>query len=259
MLEFKDQMNTVIRLEKYPSRIISLVPSQTELLYDLGLDEEVVGITKFCIFPENWFTTKTRVGGPKSVDFEKIKALQPDLIIANKEENLKEEIEQLRQIAPVWISNIETLEQSIEMILGIGKLTNKIQESIQITNAIKLNFSKLENLKKYSCLYFMWKDPYMVAGKDTFINEMMNYFGGINLQKKNRYPIWDFPSDKTPELVLLSSEPYPFAEKHVPFFKEKYPTAKIVLVEGEYFCWYGSRLRDVPNYFEKIRKEIDEN
>lgn len=258
MLEFKDQLNNTIRLESFPRRIVSLVPSQTELLYDLGLEDEVVGITKFCIYPEVWFHSKDRVGGPKSVDFDKIRELKPDLIIGNKEENIKSEIEQLQEIAPVWLSDIETLDQAIEMILGIGEVTNRVKQSVEIANGIKHNFNTLNSKtnKKWTCLYFMWKDPYMTAGKDTFINEMIHYCGGVNLQTANRYPEWNFPEDCKPDVLLLSSEPYPFGEKHLPFFKEKYPESKIILVEGEYFCWYGSRLRAVPMYFEEISKQI---
>ncbi|HNR85568.1 MAG TPA: helical backbone metal receptor, partial [Taishania sp.] len=135
-MEFKDQMNQIVRLETVPRRIISLVPSQTELLHDIGLEEEVVGITKFCIFPERWFHTKNRVGGPKKLDIEKIKALQPDLILANKEENIESEINELKQFVPVWVSDIETLQQANEMILTVGEMVGKSAESQKIVREI---------------------------------------------------------------------------------------------------------------------------
>ena len=103
MYDFTDKLNRSITLFDKPLRIISLVPSQTELLYDLGLDEEVVGITKFCVHPDVWYRTKTRIGGTKTVNIEKVKSLSPTLIIANKEENTKSDIEALEKIAPVWI------------------------------------------------------------------------------------------------------------------------------------------------------------
>jgi len=255
-VEFKDQMNQIVRLETVPRRIISLVPSQTELLHDIGLEEEVVGITKFCIFPERWFHTKNRVGGPKKLDIEKIKALQPDLILANKEENIESEINELKQFVPVWVSDIETLQQANEMILTVGEMVGKSAESQKIVREIEANFSQLKHKNKWTCLYFLWKDPYMVAGNDTFITEMIRYCGGINLQQANRYPVWEFPEDVEPDVVLLSSEPYPFEQKHVAFFQEKYPNSKIILVEGEFFCWYGSRLRNVPAYFEEVNAII---
>ena len=118
---FTDQLGRKLILEKIPQRIISLVPSQTELLFDLGLEEEVVGITKFCIHPDSWFHSKTRIGGTKQFDFEKIKSLQPDLIIGNKEENDKEQIEELMKNFTVWMSDIKTLADACKMICEIGE------------------------------------------------------------------------------------------------------------------------------------------
>lgn len=258
MIESKDQMNTIIRLEYVPRRIISLVPSQTELLYDLGLDDEVVGITKFCIHPESWFHEKTRIGGTKNVQIEKVRELQPDLIIGNKEENTRADIEQLREIAPVWMSDIDTLEQSIEMILEIGKITDREKESVRLATSVQQKFTDLAQTitKKWTCLYFMWKDPYFTVGKNTFIDAMIECCGGINLQNETRYPEWDFSQDCSPDVILLSSEPYPFNETHRDFFKEKYPQSNIVLADGEYFSWYGSRLEKAPAYFEKLVKQI---
>src|ERR1700722_20147309 len=103
--QFTDQMGRTISVEWPVKRIISLVPSQTELLYSLGLADEVIGITKFCVHPKEWFHSKTRVGGTKKLDFEKIAALKPDLIIGNKEENEEVQIKQLMQDYPVWMSD----------------------------------------------------------------------------------------------------------------------------------------------------------
>lgn len=258
MIESTDQMNNLIRLEYFPCRIISLVPSQTELLYDLNLDNEVVGITKFCIHPDKWFHSKQRVGGTKNVNLEKVKDLQPDLIIGNKEENTQSDIEQLQKIAPVWMSDIDTLEHSIDMILEIGKLTNRITESESLVRLIQNNFEGLKQkvTKNWTCLYFMWKDPYFTVGKNTFIDDMIHRCGGVNLQMEVRYPEWDFSASISPDVILLSSEPYPFNESHIAFFLKKYPTAKIQLIDGEFFSWYGSRLEKAPDYFEQFLKEI---
>jgi ABC-type Fe3+-hydroxamate transport system substrate-binding protein len=258
MIKSTDQMNRTIRLEVIPRRIVSLVPSQTELLYDLGLEDEVVGITKFCIHPDVWFQQKQRVGGTKNVQIEKVRTLQPDLIIGNKEENTQADIEQLEEIAPVWMSDIDTLEQSIEMILEIGKITNRALESEHLVQSIQSNFKLLKQhiTKEWTCLYFMWKDPYFTVGKHTFIDAMIQECGGTNLQTQSRYPEWDFSLPISPDVILLSSEPYPFNESHLPFFQEKYPDSKVMLVDGEYFSWYGSRLEKAPVYFSEILKEI---
>src|SRR6478752_7115463 len=155
-----------------PKRIISLVPSQTELLYHLGLDDEVVGITKFCVHPQTWFRTKTRIGGTKNIDIEKIKALQPDLVIANKEENVKEQIEALQQFTTVYVSDISGLDDAKNMILAVGKLVEKTSETELLVNKIESKFSALENFKqnKKRTAYFIWQKPYMAAGGDTFIH-----------------------------------------------------------------------------------------
>ena len=108
-----------------PKRIISLVPSQTELLHYLGLEQETVGITKFCVHPKEWFNTKTRVGGTKAIKKDIIQQLQPDLIIANKEENVKEQVEDLAKDHPVWVTDVNDLESALQMINDIGELTGK--------------------------------------------------------------------------------------------------------------------------------------
>lgn len=258
MIESTDQLNTTIRLEHFPVRIVSLVPSQTELLYDLQLEEQVVGITKFCIHPDQWFQSKQRVGGTKNVHIEKVRELQPDLIIGNKEENTQADIELLREIAPVWMSDIDTLEQALEMIIEIGKLTNRISESEHIADVIRINFEHFRPTitRKWTCLYFMWKDPYFTVGTNTFIHAMIEECGGINLQTKPRYPEWDFSQSVSPDVILLSTEPYPFNESHLAFFREKYPTSTLLLADGEYFSWYGSRLEKAPAYFKQLLTTI---
>src|SRR5215472_11297728 len=123
-------------LNKTPQRIISLVPSQTELLYDLGLDEEVVGITKFCVHPEKWFKTKTRVGGTKNIDTQKILSLKPDLLIANKEENVKGQIDALQKFTQVYISDVKNFADAISMISAVGKLVGKEFKSTTLIKEI---------------------------------------------------------------------------------------------------------------------------
>src|SRR3954454_13457271 len=140
MFAYTDQLGREIELLRYPpNKIISLVPSQTELLYDLGLDEEIIGITKFCVHPEHWFKNKERVGGTKNVNIENIQSLKPDLIFANKEENVKEQIEQLETIAPVWISDITTFEDALQMIKCIGEITNTTSKAETLITQIIAN------------------------------------------------------------------------------------------------------------------------
>lgn len=253
---YTDQTGATLQLTDTPKRIISLVPSQTELLFDLGLNEEVVGITKFCIHPTEWFRNKTRIGGTKDVKLDRVAALEPDLIIANKEENVKEQIESLREIAPVWTSDISNLDESLEMIKQIGSIVGKELEASSIIQKIENDFLKLEqqliDQKKRSCLYLIWKDPYMSVGGDTFIHDMLHRAHFTNLlANTTRYPEVSVETIQllSPELIFLSSEPYPFKDKHIAELQAVLPTSKILLVDGEMFSWYGSRIMHAPAYF----------
>ena len=260
---FTDQMNQIIRLESTPKRIISLVPSQTEFLHDIGLHEEVVGITKFCIHPEAWFQTKKRVGGTKNVDFDKVKALKPDFIIGNKEENTKEDIEALKQIAPVWMSDIFNLEDALEMMTSIGDICNKQTETDAIVQRIKaaakdlLAETKLLE-KRRNVAYLIWKDPYLVAAKNTFIDELLKYLELDNFfEDQERYPEWKPDANKAPDVIFLSSEPYPFQEKHAAEIRVQLPNSRVYLVDGEMFSWYGSRLQWSFDYFKSLKSELN--
>ncbi|MBO9730938.1 MAG: ABC transporter substrate-binding protein [Chitinophaga sp.] len=253
---FTDQLNRQITLEHPPQRIISLVPSQTELLYTLGLDKEVVGITKFCVHPSTWFREKTRVGGTKNVHADRIAALSPDLIIANKEENLEADILPLMQKYPVWVSNIQTLEDAYQMIAGVGTLTNRAAAAADLVAQIKAGFAALPvRPTPLRTAYFIWRDPWMVAGGDTFIHEMLQACGLQNVfGELLRYPSItpEQLADSGCELILLSSEPYPFKEKHIAELQSIVPAARIHLVDGEMFSWYGSRLREATTYFSTL-------
>jgi ABC-type Fe3+-hydroxamate transport system substrate-binding protein len=247
-----DQIGFQFELKSAPQRIISLVPSQTELLYDLGLDDRVVGITKFCIHPKEWFETKNRVGGTKTVNFEKIAALKPDIIIANKEENSQAEIEALQKLYPVYTSDIYNLTDSLLMMEAIGEITNTSAKAKQIVNQINDDFEALIPLKiPQSVLYFIWKTPYMTIGKDTFINDLLIRCGFKPIEIGNRYPeiTKEQIKEMKPNFIFLSSEPYPFKENHLNEFEKISPTSKVILVDGEMFSWYGSRLIKAKHYF----------
>lgn len=254
-------MNETIRLSDKPSRIVSLVPSQTELLFDLGLEDEVIGITKFCIYPEKWFQSKTRIGGTKNVDLEKVKALKPDLIIGNKEENSLEDIVQLRKIAPVWMSDILNLEDALNMIVEVSKLVGKSKEgetlSLEIQSGFDglLNFVSEDNWPMKNVLYSIWNDPLMAVGKKTFVDDILQRCGLINVIEETRYPTVDIETI-APELVFLSSEPFPFNEKHQKEYENYFSNAKVILVDGEMFSWYGSRLKKAPQYFINLLRRI---
>ena len=247
-------------LSHLPRRIISLVPSQTELLVDLGLEHVIVGITKFCIHPDHLRNTKTIIGGTKNFNFSLINQLQPDLIIGNKEENYKEGIELLQKKYLVWISDIETLEDALEMIQKVEELTGKEIQASAITEKITINFNRyIPKINTKRVAYFIWQHPYMVAASHTFIDDMLCRCGFINVfSQLNRYPQINEEqlAASKPELIFLSSEPYPFKEKHLTQFQQICPEASIKLVDGEMFSWYGSRLLHSSFYFKELIESL---
>jgi len=256
-MKFTDQLNNTIELSQAPKRMVCLVPSITELLAYFKLESEVVGITKFCFEPNSWFKSKVKIGGTKTIDIAAIKALKPDLIIANKEENNKAQIEQLQKEFTVWISDIFTLEDAIDMIEKLGSICDKTVEATHLNKNITAVFERLK-AKKPSLLkaaYFIWDKPLMVAANNTFINNMMQFAGFKNVFKNlNRYPTINEEQLKTanPNVLLLSSEPFPFKAKHIKKYQRILPKAKIILVDGTMFSWYGSRLAKAPRYFLEL-------
>lgn len=247
-------MGNQVELQFPPKRIVSLVPSQTELLYDLGLRDEVVGITKFCVHPNDWFRSKTRIGGTKQLNLNKIRLLKPDLIIANKEENDKQQVEALLADTPVWISDIKTVDDALEMIRRVGEIVDRKAAGEQIADSIGKGFAELPKsteIKKVA--YLIWYQPWMAAGNDTFIHHMLTSLGWQNVyDTEARYPETDLHKlkDKSPDIVLLSSEPFPFKEKHIAIIREVLPNTEIQLVDGEMFSWYGSRMIKAVSYFQ---------
>jgi ABC-type Fe3+-hydroxamate transport system substrate-binding protein len=254
-----DQLGRSIKLASSPKRIISLVPSQTELLFDLGLDAEVVGITKFCVHPNHWFKSKTRVGGTKNYDFDKIKLLNPDLIIGNKEENEQNQMQELMKIYSVWMSDVRSLTQAFEMINSVGQLVNKTEKANDLIRKIALEFISLKKLPLKKCAYLIWKKPFLCAGSDTFIDALLQENNLVNcFQNMGRYPevtAIDLQAAQA-DVIFLSSEPYPFKEKDIPELQEICPNAKILCVDGELFSWYGSRLLRSPSYFSNLLKAL---
>ena len=254
---FKDQCGREVIIPDFPQRIISVVPSQTELLYDLDLGERVAGITKFCIHPDEWFRSKPRIGGTKNLNLKDIASLKPDLIIANKEENTRGELESLAGNFPVWISDVKTLDEAKEMILHVGEITASEEKAEKLSNYIGSAFNSMQPLDpQLRALYLIWRNPWMAVNSDTFIHDMMRICGLENCTAGAmlRYPVITEEEIRAmnPDLILLSSEPFPFADKHIDELKKIYPAARIGLVDGESFSWYGSRLCISPFYLQKL-------
>jgi ABC-type Fe3+-hydroxamate transport system substrate-binding protein len=256
---YTDQLGRTIELNAIPNRIVSVVPSQTEFLYDLGV--HVVGITKFCIHPKVWFEEKPKVGGTKNLNLEKIRSLQPDLIIANKEENTQADIEALAAEFPVYISDINTLPDALEMMEVLAVMLDRKEAGAILRERLEQAFAHLKaalgnRIKPTERVaYVIWKDPWMVAGSQTFIDAMLQAGGFENaFADLERYPVvsLDELEARNCDRVFLSSEPYPFKETHVEGLQERFGKNTVQLVDGELFSWYGTRLVHTPAYLESL-------
>ena len=258
--QFIDQMLKEVIVDVPPQRIVSLVPSITELVCYLDRIDELVGITKFCVKPKETLNDKERIGGTKTLHLDQIKSLSPDLIIANKEENEQHQIEELSKSHPTWVSDVNTLNEALEMILALGEVLDNTKGSVQLASEIQQKFDRLRSFSgNIRSAYFIWNKPYMVAGNSTFVNDLMQRAGFTNIfSNLERYPNIN-ESDivkKSPKVIFLSSEPYPFKEEHRAQFMKLCPEAKVLLVDGEMFSWYGSRLLEAPDYFLKLYSEL---
>lgn len=256
-MQYPDQLGRLVEFNFPPQRIISLVPSQTELLFDLSVADRVVGITKFCVHPGEWANSKATVGGTKNFKFDVIEKLKPDLIIGNKEENYEEGIAQLAAKFPVWMSNITDWESAMQMIRSIGDLVGEHVRANSLVHVIQNKFNGQKKFSLLPTLYLIWKKPWMAAGGNTFIDAVLSKIGLANCVAQERYPELSLREirELSPQAVLLSSEPFPFRQKHVEELQLILPAAKIVLVDGEMFSWYGSRLLMAPDYFSSLDLE----
>ena len=261
--QYTDQIGRSVSVPEQPKKIISLVPSISELLWDLGLEERMVGITKFCIHPNKMYRTIERVGGTKKIHHNRIDDLNPDLIIANKEENTRPMVEKLEKKYPVWVSDVNDFPSAMKMIENLGTICGVEENATELIRKIKAKRSKWKEKassgKKPRVIYLIWRDPWMVVAGDTFVHEMLNEAGYTNAFKdSSRYPKCSMEDMKqlNPDYLFLSSEPYPFKEKHIAELTGVLPEAKIVLVDGELFSWYGSRLLRSYDYFDNLRSRI---
>ncbi len=258
---FQDQLQREITINSPLLRIVSLVPSQTELLIDLGLEQNLVGITKFCVHPEQLRKTKTIVGGTKKVKFEKIRNLQPDIILCNKEENTSSMVQELEKIAPVHVSDVIEIKDALELIEMYGVLFNRKETAESLKNNIERKIDDFRKLrpKKLKVAYVIWRKPWMVTGSNTFINSLLELNGWENVfsDREERYPVIELKEVNlaAPDLILLSSEPFPFKEIHKKEI-EHYWKGKIAFANGEYFSWYGSRLLPAIEYFGQFQKQL---
>ncbi|MGH8530079.1 MAG: ABC transporter substrate-binding protein [Nevskiales bacterium] len=277
-MQFRDDLGRSLRLEAPPRRIVSLCPSQTETLFALGLGEQIVGVTRYCIHPSAkerfspsplWggvgegVETKTKVGGTKQLDFTAIAQLEPDLIIAEKEENRREDVERLSERWPVFVTDVSDIEAALRMIGTLGSLCDRAREADQLAQEIAGRWAPLRPAlrpatKSPRTLYLIWRKPYMAAGTGSYIHSVLQRCGFTNVIAKPRYPELTLAEmqQTDPELILLSSEPYPFAQRHVEELAAHLPQARIELVDGEMFSWYGVRMLKAADYLPELVSKL---
>lgn len=256
-MTIQDQIGNTIVCQTEPQRLVSLVPSLTETLIDLGLADRVVGRTKFCIHPKDQVIGIPKFGGTKNPNIQGIIDIKPDLIIANKEENRPEDIAVLKKHCPVYVSDIKTNQDAIECIKHLQNLLacpngDKVIEQLK-------NCQQLSIPRNIRCLYLIWKAPYMSVGHDTFIGSVMQQYGFENVcHHLNRYPELGIEAIQqlSAQVIFLSSEPYPFKSKDVEDFQKKCPYSRIVLVDGELFSWYGTRMIIAHDYLIQLHRKV---
>lgn len=261
-MKLHDQLNRFIELDKIPERIVSLVPSQTELLVDLGLRHKIVGVTGYCVHPSDIRKEKTLVGGTKGIRYDRIRDLNPDIILCNKEENTKEIVDKLSADFTLHISNVFTLTDTYNLIKQYGKLFDVENRAAELSGRIK---KEAEDFKGYiadkprlKVAYFIWREPWMVVGGQTFVNHLLELNNFKNVYADiPRYPEVPIDNLKEADVLLLSSEPYPFREEHKAELEDHVPHTRIEFVDGEFFSWYGSRLQKAFRYFKAWREDFE--
>ncbi|HXG28672.1 MAG TPA: helical backbone metal receptor [Nevskiales bacterium] len=261
MVITSDDLGRAVRLPARPRRIVSLCPSQTETLLALGLSGRVVGRTRYCIHPAAEVSRITEVGGTKQLRLDALRALQPDLIIAEKEENRREDVEALEREFPVYVTDVRSVDGALRMIRHLGQLCDCTQAAEVLAQQIAGRFSRLQPLRpRRRVAYLIWRKPWMAAGADTYIHDVLTRCGFENVfaAKTGRYPETTLEDIErlAPEVLLLSSEPYPFQDRHRQEFAKRLPGAKVLLVDGEAFSWYGARMRLAADALQRLLSEL---
>jgi len=255
MHEVIDHLGRNVILPHSPKRIISICPAITETLFSLGLEKEIVGRTKYCIFPKGIIEQVPIVGGTKEVNFEKVKELQPDLIFAEKEENTEEIVLKLEKIAPVFVLEVKSIQDAYKLITTLGVVTKTTETAKILLNSCQMSFQSIRGKENGKAAYVIWRKPYMVVGGTTYINDVLHQMGFQNpfANEDSRYPVVTREQLANAQLdkLFLASEPFPFQRKHLDEFQAFLPHTEIVLVDGEMF-WYGSRMLVAGEYLAEL-------
>jgi ABC-type Fe3+-hydroxamate transport system substrate-binding protein len=236
-----------------PSRIVSLVPSLTEALFAFGVGEKVVGRTRYCLWPPRAVGKIPTVGGTKKIDVRRVLELEPDLVVAIKEENSRENVEKLEESGvPVFVGAPENVEGAIELLRELAERV-EAPRAAAVLDSIERVYGRLRNsagrTKARRVFVPIWKNPYMSVGSDTYVHDVLKTCGGENIcGDVTRYPVVTLEEIEAaqPEVVLLPDEPYPFSAEDLPeFYSLDIPAVRedrIQLVDGKLLTWYGPRM-----------------
>jgi len=258
-----DALGRRVVLPDRPQRIVSLVPSITDLLHALELGDRVAGITRFCERPEHWRDTKTIVGGTKDVKADVVADLQTNLVLANREENEKADVQAIIDAsnAPVYVTDVETVPEATAMIRTVGDLTGTVDAAQETADTVDSRFAELPPETPLRAAYLIWRDPYMSVGRDTFIHDVMQRGGFENVcSGETRYPtvMLDQIAAQDPDVIFCSSEPFPFHQKErfTQEIQDALPDTPVEIVDGQLFSWYGPRLLNTPAYLNDLRETV---
>jgi len=253
-----DASGVAVELARPPRRIVSLVPSITETLCALGLADALVGITVYCVEPRAIVGSKTKIGGEKNPDLEKIRGLEPDLVIANVEENLREHVDTLRAWSiPVWVTYPRTVAEGIQLIAELGAVAGAEARAAEMITQITPLYERVAGAAArrapVAVFYPIWRGPYMTINRDTYIHDMLRVCGARNVfgDRTERYPTvtLDEIAAARPEMILLPDEPFRFRRAHVADFTRYADVpavrdGRIHLVDGKPFSWHGPRIAE---------------
>ena len=260
-MQFFDDLGKTIFINKIPKRIVSLCPSITETLCELGLSDKIIACTDYCIHPIDKVKNINKIGGPKNFSEEKILKLSPDIIFAVKEENDANKIINISKKITTYVFDINSIKEGIELIKALGNI-------FEIQNIANVFIEKIlegyKNLPKVNsniqCLYLVWKNPYIAVGSGSFIDSVLNKLNLRNCLRNSekKYPKINLNNfENNFDLIILPSEPYRFSNKDIEELENVFPEKVIIKVDGEMFSWYGTHQLKSISYFDKFVEKLN--
>lgn len=251
MLEVIDDRGMTLRLDRPPMRLVSLVPSTTETICDLGLRERLVGRTRFCIRPRD-LDDVPKVGGTKDVDVDAVLSLSPDLILANQEENVPDQVTALAEHVPVYVAATATVDGAVADLSRLATLLGADATPwLSRIDAARASLAPWQ-ARRLRAITYIWREPWMACGGDTFVSSVLAEAGVDNvLADTSRYPTVspETLKDLDPDLVVLPTEPFPFKASHADALADVsgLPRTRFVGMDGQVLTWHGTRLaRGLP-------------